>query len=199
MKIIGLTGKSGAGKGAAAKIMERMGVPHIDCDKVYHSLISEDSPCTRELSEYFGKEILRDNGSIDREKLGSLVFTESNSSKLEALNRITHKHVLKRIREILTEHEISGAKAVTVDAPALFESGFDKECDGIITVTANAETRLKRIMERDSIPEEKALSRINSQKNDAFYTEKADFVIENDSDEAELFEKIKKILREILN
>ncbi len=200
MKIIGLTGQSGAGKSEVAKLLLMHGIPHIDCDKVYHSLLHDGSDCTNELAAAFGGEILASDGSVDRKKLAFVVFGEKGSpEKLTLLNSITLKYVLDKCRKIIEKYKAEGKKAVTFDAPTLIESGFHRECDVILAVTAAKEVRLIRIMHRDGITESKALQRINSQPSESFYTEQADFIIENNYSEKELREQTEKFIREKLN
>lgn len=200
MKIIGLTGQSGAGKGTAAKILEKNGIPHIDCDEIYHSMLTAGGECTSELAKHFGSEILAPDGSVDRKKLGSVVFSgEGHEKRLAELNEITHSIVLKKCRRLIEEYKGQGKFAVAVDAPTLFESGFDKECDIILSVLAHHELRLERIINRDGISREKALERFSAQKSEDFFRNNSDYVIENSDDEAELEVAIKKFIREKLD
>ncbi|MBE6538201.1 MAG: dephospho-CoA kinase [Ruminococcaceae bacterium] len=181
MLVIGLTGPSGSGKSEVAKLLAEKGIPHIDCDSVYHSLISSESDCTQEIAEFFGTEVLNADGSVNRKKLSHIVFCgEDHEEKLALLGRITHKYVLVECRNMINEFEHLGKTAVTVDAPTLIESSFDRECDIVLVVTAPKEIRLKRITERDGITREAALERISSQNPDSFYTDRADFIINND-------------------
>lgn len=199
MKIIGLTGQSGAGKGCVSDVLSENGFPHIDCDKVYHDLLVPPSECLDALVSKFGKKILAPDGALDRKVLGKLVFTGlCHKKRLNALNKITHAYVLEKCRELIRGYEKEGKKAVIVDAPTLFESGFDRECDIILVVTSPADIRAGRIEERDGISHEAALERISSQQNEAFYTEKADFVICNDSDLDALKRKTEKFISEFI-
>ena len=200
MKIIGLTGQSGAGKGTVAKILKKNGIPHIDCDEIYHSMLISGGECTNELAKHFGSDILAEDGTVDRKKLGSIVFSgEGHEKNLAKLNEITHSRVLKKCRELLEGYKAQGKIAVAVDAPTLFESGFDKECDIILSVIAPHEIRLKRIINRDRISLEKALERFSAQKSEDFFRENSDYVIENATDEDELEKSIQKFIREKLD
>lgn len=191
MIIIGLTGPSGSGKSEIASLLKEKGFPHINCDEVYHSLLTPESECTGELAAFFSPEILFEDGSVDRKKLAESVFVgDGHEEKLITLGRITHKYVLGKCRDLIKEFERCGKTAVIVDAPTLIESGFDRECDAVLVVTAPKEMRLCRISERDGITREAALDRISAQKPDSFYTERADFVIENVSSRDELRERV---------
>ena len=196
MKVLGLTGPSGSGKGYTERVFSSFGVPFIDTDGVYHALVSNDSPCTRELRTHFGNFVIRKDGALDRKALDTHVFCggEEEKKRLALLNSITHKYVLDNVRAWMTEKRNQGYKAVMIDAPLLYESGFDRECDAVIAVLASRALRLQRIMERDGLSETAALSRINAQPSDDFYKERADFIIYNDADEDAVKKEAVKIL-----
>lgn len=185
MLIIGLTGPSGAGKGLFCHIMqEKYGIDSINADKVYHALLIPPSPCLDRLCERFGKEILLPDGTLDRRALARIVFSPEDTSerekRIDDLNAITHRYVVKEIERLLAEAEKKGARCVVLDAPALYESGLDKRCGLLVTVTADKETRVSRITERDGLSEEAARLRIRGQKDGGFYESRADAVLYND-------------------
>lgn len=180
MKIIGLTGPSGAGKGYVAAIFASYGVPSIDTDVVYHELTTPPSACLDELTACFGKQILTPSGTLNRRALAAIVFAPGAGEALAGLNRITHRHVLAEVRRRCGELDAAGCCAVLVDAPQLFESGFDAECDRVLVVLAPRDIRLSRIMERDGLERARAEARLNAQKPDDFFREHADGVIVND-------------------
>jgi dephospho-CoA kinase len=180
MRIIGVTGPSGAGKGAVSEYMKTAhGFKVIDADKVYHSIISAPSDCVKELANNFGGDILNENGGVDRKALSKLVFGKDNKERLLLLNKITHKYVISEINRLIGEYSASDAAVCVIDAPLLIEAGIDEMCDYVIAVTAPKELRAERIAARDGIDYESALLRINSQKPDSFYEEKCDFPIQN--------------------
>ena len=154
-----------------------MGAAVIDTDAVYHSLVSGGSKCLLELVSAFGEGILNSDGSLNRPSLAAAVFQDREKHAL--LNSISHKHVLKKVREIIAELSEKGARAVLVDAPMLFESGFDKECDLTLGVIAPTEVRISRITERDGISRERALARISNQLSDREIEKRCDYVIYN--------------------
>ena len=180
MVIIGITGPSGAGKGAVSEYLKAThGFSVIDADCVYHEIISKPSNCVTELTENFGKEVLNVNGGIDRKALSKKVFGEENKKKLLLLNKITHKYVALEINRLLNAFSEDGVKVCVIDAPLLIESGINKICDRVIAVIAHKELRALRIAIRDGIDKESALLRINSQKPDSFYSENCDFLLSN--------------------
>lgn len=176
MLIIGLTGTTGSGKGYVSAFLQGNDTVIIDTDKVYHSMISAPGKCVDALVNEFGDSVRSDSGGIDRAELSKIVFADKE--RLNTLNRITHKMILDRTREIIAD--AADKKFAIVDAPLLFESGFDKECDITLGVTAPPEIRIERIMKRDSITYDRALARVRNQKEDSFYKENCDYVIVND-------------------
>lgn len=196
MRIIGVTGPSGAGKGAVSEhMMATHGFKVINADKVYHDIISAPTECVQELADSFGSCILSENGGIDRKALSKLVFGEENKEKLLLLNKITHKYVISEINTLLRNYSDNGVKICVIDAPLLIEAGIDKTCDFVISVIAGKELRAKRIAARDGIDYESALLRINSQKPDSFYSEACDFLISNDLQLEKLGLLVDKYLR----
>lgn len=192
MKIIGLTGPSGSGKGFCCEIFNSKGIPSIDTDAVYHELISRPTDCTSELVEKFGDVILCNNGSVNRQVLGGIVFSDKSCELLECLNCITHKYVIKKTFEMVERYRGEGVSAVIIDAPLLIEAKINEKCDFVISVLADVQTRLQRILERDGISEESALARIKSQKPDRFYIENSNYVVHNDG--SSVLSQIEKIL-----
>ena len=130
----------------------------LDTDRVSRLVCEVGQPCLGALAEQFGNGILLPDGSLDRAGLAALVFGEPDpvkkAEKLSALNRITHHYILEYARDWLCEQKADGYTAACIDAPQLFESGFDAECSFIIGVTAECETRIARIIARDGITRE---------------------------------------------
>ncbi len=186
--IIGLTGPTGSGKSTVAKFLEDMEFVILDYDKISRDTSRKGSPCLLELSREFGDEILDLEGNLQRKVLGKIVF--SDPEKLETLNKITHRYILKESDRLMMEN---ADKNVVLDAPLLFEANLDKKCDAVIGVVAPKELRISRICERDSIDEESAKSRIKSQHDEDFFRENCDFIIENTKDTEYIALQIKEI------
>ena len=198
MKVIGLCGGSGSGKGEVCRLFARFGVPSVDTDAVYRSLTEQKSDCLDEITEHFGTGVLNTDGSLNRQALAEIVFSDKDA--LRTLNSITHKHILNVCRASINNARMRGDEMILIDAPLLFESGFNRECDVVIAVVAPIDTRIARIVLRDGITEEAAERRIASQIDDAFYYENADFVINNGKDIFALNKSVEEIyvkLREI--
>ena len=158
--IIGLTGKSCAGKDAVAALLDKKRFEVIDVDKLGHDALAMNKD---KLVEAFGDGIIAQDGSVDRKVLGPLVF--SNPDKLEALNSITHPWMHDEAIRRAEEAEREGRDAV-INAALLESMGFVESCDRIILVVAEYETRLKRALQRDSgMTEEKFRDRTMAQKD----------------------------------
>ena len=198
MKIIGLTGATGAGKGVFGKnAVQKYNIMHIDTDLTARSVVEPGKPCLEEIEKEFGKQVIKENGTLDRSTLGNIVF--SDAQKLEVLNRITHHYITKEVRECLEKAKKDGFIAVIIDAPLLFESGEDKLCDVTVGIIADKETRKQRIIARDAISEEMAQKRLDSGKDTDFFAERCDYLIENNSDETEFLKSCDMVLERILS
>lgn len=195
MLTIGLTGPSGAGKGTLASLFAAYGIPSIDTDAVYHALLVPPSECLRELAERFGDGILFPDGTLDRKILASLVFAPGREADLADLNTITHRHVLSEVRRLLAVYKEQGKAAVLVDAPQLFESGFDAECHYVLSVLAPRDIRLARIMTRDGLDEDRATARLNAQKPDEFYRAHSNAVVYNHGEACAMEADVQRLLR----
>lgn len=177
MKIIGLTGLTGAGKSTVAQKLMAYGCYHIDADKVAREVINNNENVKNKLKERFGDDVINDDGTTNRPLLATRAFADEQSTN--DLNNITHPAVTEEIQSIIKDMEEVGYRGIIIDAIALFESGEDALCDFTVAVVAPKKIRLERIMKRDNITEEKALERINAQKDESFFTSRADFVLWN--------------------
>ena len=190
--IIGLTGQTGAGKSTVCEFFSKKGFAVIDCDKVAREVTQKGNPVLLKLAECFGDDILSDDGNLNRRLLANRAFASEEKTKL--LNSITHPEIYKAIQNKIknTTNDI-----IVLDAPTLFESGANKLCDKVVAVIAPSEIRKERIMKRDLISEEQAKLRMSAQKNDEFYIEKSDAVVENNCSHRELTVQIEQALNSI--
>ncbi|MCL2514021.1 MAG: dephospho-CoA kinase [Oscillospiraceae bacterium] len=177
-KIIGLTGPSGSGKSTVgAYLTKTAGIPVVDCDKIAREVVKKGSPVLAELASVFGGGIIAPGGELDRIRLAETAFSSpENTAKLGA---VTHPAIIKISFDDAENFLKNGAKAVIIDAAALFESEAHKKCDYTAAVIAPEKIRLERITSRDGISKERALQRMNAQRDSGFYTEKADFTVRN--------------------
>lgn len=183
MIVVGLTGQSGAGKTTVCDTFEKSGFAVINADIVAREVMSKGSKCLEETVNVFGDILLRD-GSLDRKKLAGIVF--SDTDKLRIYENIIFPYIISSIKEKIDIFKKEMYNYVLLDAPTLFESKADNLCDIIVSVIADREIRIERILKRDSITFSEAESRLDSQKNDDFYIEKSDFVIKNNDSLTEL-------------
>ena len=198
MIVIGLCGASGSGKGYICEKFKTYGVEYIDTDKVYATkIVSAGSPCLDELKMFFGRDIITEKGTLDKARLSKKVFEGPNASQhLKVLNTITHKYIKEDVEATIGDARKRGTKAIIVDAPVLFESGFDSMCDVTICVTAPLDLRLDRIVKRDKIARSKAEARVRSQLVDEKLRELCTYEIIND-DKCDLDAQIEKIVKEL--
>ncbi len=202
--VIGLCGRSGSGKSFVSRLFEGFGIPSIDTDKVYREMTGTPtgrvlSPCMKELVREFGEIILDEDKSLNRRALADIVFARDGEEKLRALNRITHRYILGEAERRVEKYGKDGRWAVIVDAPLLFESGFDKKCDVIIAATAPEETLVERIVARDRIDVPAAMRRLAVQISAEDVKSRADYVIDTDTSEAALKLKIADVIDRIRN
>ena len=195
MKIIGLAGSSGSGKGYVSSAFIKFGVPAIDTDRVYRELTTKKgSKCLDELVVEFGNEILDTDGALNRKALADIVFEgDGSKARLEKLNNIAHKHIKIDTERIIIELEKEGKSAVIIDAPVLFESGFDKMCDFTVCVTAPYDLKLERIVSRDKISKEKAEARLKNQLSDDELIKLSKYQIDNSN--CDIISQIEQILK----
>ena len=187
--IIGITGGSGSGKTTLLRLMEEMGVLILDCDAIYHELLQTSPALIAAIENRFPGTV--ENGRLQRKMLGKIVFSDENA--LSDLNKITHCAIRTEILRRLEGQQGHAA----IDAAALFESGMDKLCDVTVAVTAPADVRLRRLMERDRISAQYAQSRIDAQPADDWFRDKCGYVLENNGSQAEFQTKCLAFLREL--
>jgi dephospho-CoA kinase len=195
MLVIGLTGPTGAGKGAVANIFAQYGIPVINADRVYHELITPPSSCLQELVEAFGKQILLADGSLDRRALGGIVFNDPAAR--ERLNSITHRYVMEEVKGQMERLRREGVPVAVFDAPQLFEAGAHKACGAVVSVLAERGLRLERIIARDNLSAEAAMRRILAQKSDEFFKTHSDYIIENNGTLETLSPQVHRILLDL--
>ena len=205
MKIIGLTGGIGSGKSTAADHLKNMGLKHIDADEIARGLTADGSPLLPVLDRTFGsggefgingKRILDDDGRLDRKALASVVFTDA--SRRKRLDTIMFGEIISRIVSELDSFREEGAEAVFIDAPLLFESGLDRLCDVVVLITADMETRIRRVCLRDGATAQEVMDRINSQMSDEEKAALSDASVDNSGTQEQLYAGLDDILKEIL-
>ena len=195
MKILGLTGGSGTGKSAACTAFARLGCGVIDADATYRTLCDTCDPMLKEIQNVFG-DVFSTDRKLDRKKLGTIVFADAQ--KLQQLNAITHPYIRQAARDAFAAYSKRGCLLCIYDAPVLFEGQMETLCDKTCAVLAARNTRIARIVARDAITEEYAALRIDAQKDDAFYRERCDYVVQNDADLDTLYTQVRKIYEDMV-
>lgn len=192
MKIVGLTGGIGSGKSTLAKWFLQKGIPVYNADDEAKLLMNNDQELIKKLTAEFGELTYKD-GIYNRAYISTLVF--KNKKALKKLNSIVHPAVFRHFENWLDG--LDSAFAVK-EAAILFESGSWKDCDTIITVVADEDIRIKRVMERDQLNEEQIRSRIKNQWTDSQRIEKSDFVICNNHGLDELKLEFGRVYKDLL-
>lgn len=193
--VVGLTGQSGAGKTTVCRVFDESGFAIINADKIARKIMEKGTPCLSEIIECFGKDILNKDGSLERQKLADIVF--SDAEKLKQLNAISYPYITSEILNMINKHSGDGKRYVLLDAPTLFESRSDDFCDLIISVTAPKKLRAERIAVRDGLTEEQIKDRFSSQHTEKFFINHSDFIIKNNGTVEELIEKAKEVAEKI--
>ncbi len=186
-KIIGLTGMSGAGKSTACTVFARFGFDIIDCDRICRVIVEKGKPCLAEIVKIFGEEILTEEGELNRREMAKIIF--SDEEKRLTLNGIMYPYVSYIVIESIFKSE-SGY--VMLDAPTLFESEIDDICDAVVSVVAERQTVINRIVRRDGISLTEAENRLKSQHDKDYYSMKSRYVISNDESAEVFLKKLEK-------
>lgn len=194
MKVIGITGGVGAGKSAILSYLkEKHGAVVIEADKVGHLLMEPGGACYYSIVEKFGSSILNGDQTINRGKLGKIVFADAEL--LEALNKIIHPRVKSHIvSEIAKERAYHRTNIYVIEAALLLEDHYDVICDEIWYIDTDAETRAKRLKESRGYDDEKIAGIMANQKSPEEFRQACQAVINNSGDLASTYEQIDRQL-----
>ena len=198
--IVGLTGGIVGGKSTVASMFRDLGAKIIDADKLGHSVILPYKPAWKKIVKLYGKDILRNDLTIDREKLGKTVFT--NQILLKKLNEITHPEIIKIIKK-----EINSTRKKThnqqiilmIDAALIYEIKIDRFMDKIIVVYIDKDEQIKRLIKRNNLSKDEASQRIKSQMPMEIKVEMADYVIDNNNSLDETKKQVEKIWKSLVS
>lgn len=192
--IIGLTGSIATGKSTVSRMLKEKGYPIVDADEISRLVVEPGSPVLTSIAEAFGTDVLLSDGSLNREKLGSLIFNDKD--KREKLNGIIHPAVRAEMIRQKEEWLEKGANTIIMDIPLLFESKLHSYVDKIIVVSAAPAIQRERLMARNGYSAEEADARINSQLPIAVKENGADAVIDNNGTLKETENQLNILLRE---
>ena len=159
--VVGITGGIGCGKSMAAAYLAELGAIHIDADGISRALTARDGAALEQIRRIFGDSVFSEDGSLNRRALGDLVFSDPAAKR--ALEGVIHPLVQRIAMDQIEESGKNGARVAVLNVPLLFETGMDVLCDETWTLTAPADVQLARVMERDGLTREQAISRIESQ------------------------------------
>ena len=186
-RVFGITGPTGSGKSYISGLFSKKGVTIIDCDKIAREIVNPNEDASKELREYFGDKYFDKDGNLLRREIANVVFKDKE--KLLKLNEITHKHIDKKIAEIID----ATSGIILIDGAVIIGSPVEKRCEFLVGVLSPVEERIERLKIRDNLTEDEIKNRIMSQAGDEFYKQNCRFIIEN-TDDADLEKKVIEIL-----
>jgi dephospho-CoA kinase len=194
-RVIGLTGGIGSGKSTVSRFLAELGAAVIDADKIGHEVYRPDTDTWRKLVKTFGRGILTADNTIDRKKLGAIVF--SNEEELKRLNAIIHPQITEVIKKQIDDYRRKEAKVIVLDAPVLLEAHAKNLVDEVWVVVADEENVIKRAVARTGLREEQIRDRIRAQMSKTERIKNAQVIIYNDGTPEDLRGKIKNLWEQI--
>jgi dephospho-CoA kinase len=195
MIVIGLTGGILTGKSTVSEILAKLGAVIIDADKIGHEAYRPQTKVWREVVDVFGPGILKQNGEIDRKKLGDIVFNDPKA--LSRLNEITHPAMHSMMKEEIEKLRNEGVDVVVLEAAVLIEANWTDLVDEVWVTVAPEETAVKRLQNRGGLSEQQARARIRSQLSSEERAKHADVIINTNCDLAEVRAKVERLWRRL--
>jgi dephospho-CoA kinase len=198
--IVGLTGGIVSGKSTVALMFKDLGAKIVDADKLGHSVILPHKPAWEKIVKMFGKDILQNDLTIDREKLGKIVF--ANQPLLKKLNEITHPEITKIIKkeiDSVKNKTYNQKKILIIDAALIYEAKIDRLMDKIIVVYIDEDEQIKRLIKRNNLSKDEALQRIKSQMPMKEKVKMADYVIDNSNSLDKTKKQVEKIWKNLVS
>lgn len=192
MKWLGLTGGIASGKSTVSRFLQDHGIPVIDADEIARQVVQTGTPGLRSIVEEFGHQVLLPDGTLDRRKLGQVVFGRPDLlSRLEAiLHPLIRAETLRQRKEL----ERRGVLLAVYDMPLLFETKAEEQFDSIVVVSCTQEQQRERLRRRNSLSESEIEERLASQLSLSRKEKGADFVVHNDGDEKQLAGELERLL-----
>ena len=198
MRVIGLTGGTGSGKSTVSAYLKKRGCCIIDADEMARQLPSPGGGARAPIREKFGDSVFYDDGTLDRKKLGNIVFKDEE--KLKILEEITTKIVIRKITDKIHQMKESGYEGIVIlDAPLLFEFGMEGLADENWLVICDRERRIKRLENRDGLSRREITDRMANQLSDEKKMDMADQSIDNSGSIDDLYCKIDQLIERIKN
>lgn len=190
--IIGLTGSIASGKSTVSNMLKELGYPIIDADLVARQVVEPGTETLKKIAELFGPEVIRTDGSMDREKVGALIF--SDPARRKQLNDIIHPAIREEMLRQRSAYLAEGYETIIMDIPLLFESKLQHFVDKILVVSVTEENQLSRLIARNGLSDKDARDRISSQLPMSVKEAGADAVIYNNGTLAETARQLAEIL-----
>lgn len=159
--VIGLTGGIASGKSTVANMFEELNIPVIDADQIAREVVMPKEETYNKIVEFFGESILQEDRTLNRKKLGAIVFADE--TKRKQLNELIHPAIRKRMLKRRDKYIEKNVPCVVLDIPLLYENKLTHFVEKIIVVYVDEKTQLKRLMNRDHLSEKEAKQRINAQ------------------------------------
>ena len=194
-RVIGLTGGIGSGKSTISQFLAESGAIIVDADKIGHESYQPNTDSWRELVKTFGNRILAADNTIDRQKLGTIVF--SSPVKLKRFNAIVHPRMFEMAKQQIEDYRRKGTEVVVLDAPILYETNWTSLVDEVWVVVSNEANVIKRAVARTGLPEEQIRVRIRSQISNEERIKRAQVVIHNDGSAEDLKKKVKELWEQL--
>jgi dephospho-CoA kinase len=197
MRVIGLTGGIASGKSTAARTLAELGARVVDADQVARDVVAPGQPALVDIVRSFGREMLLPDGTLDRKKLGAVVFADAD--KRRQLNGITHPRIGMETQARLQKLRDEGVPVAVYEAALLVENGVHKGLDGLIVVACDEATQLERLVERDGFSEAEARARIAAQAPVDEKIKAATWVVDTSGPVAETKKQLARVWEEILS
>lgn len=193
--MIGLTGGIASGKSTVARILRELGAPVIDADVLARQVVEPGQPAYEDIVREFGRDVLGADGTIDRKRLGAVVFADA--AKRARLNAITHPRIGQAAAAETARHAAAGAAVVIYEAALLVENQLHRMLDGLIVVSAPEAAQVARVLARDGLDEAAARARLAAQLPLADKLKVATHVVDNSGTLAETRAQVERIWREL--
>lgn len=197
MKIVGLTGGISSGKSTVSSYLKQLKIPVIDADEVARKVVEPNSQGAREIRKTFGSDVFEEDGSLNRQKLGSLIF--SNAENRQKLDELLQPLIKIMILDEIEEYRQKGETMIVLDLPLLFEKQYEELCEEIIVVYIPKELQLERLMRRNQYTKQEALSRIDSQLSIEEKRKRATVLLDNQGTIQQLYHQVEQWLVETKN
>ncbi|MDA3972795.1 dephospho-CoA kinase [Enterococcus thailandicus] len=191
--VLGLTGSIATGKSTAAEVFKRHGIPVIDGDVVAREVVEPGTAGLSAIVEVFGKQILNEDGTLNRKQLGAIVFADNELR--QTLNRVLNPFIRGRIKQQIAEKKQHNP-LVVVDVPLLFEGQYERYMDAVAVVYTTEAIQLERLMKRNQLTEAEALKRIKTQWSIETKKERADFLFDNTQTKEALVQQVELWLKQ---